>query len=109
MSPRSASPRLRCLPTTDDKRYVIPNDPEHRTLAPGHHRAVLEVYLQKIFNELFEKVLKDVLEKELIPTEVLDELLEENLAEEDFFPSELFVEILKENVGEFIEGKLHQP
>ena len=105
------------LSAKDDKRYVISNDPEHRTLALDHHRALLEVYLQKIFNEIFEKVLKDVLEKELIPTEVLeeffenflDELLEENLAEEDFLPSELFVEILKENVEEFIEGKLHQP
>ena len=71
-----------------------PKDPEHRTLALGHHRAILKVYLQKIFNEVFEKVLKDVLKKELIPTEVLeeffenflDELLEENLAEEDFLP-----------------------
>ena len=55
------------LSAKDDKRHVIPNDPEHRTLAPGYQRAVLEVYLQKIFNELFEKILKDVLEKELIP------------------------------------------
>ena len=35
------------LSAMDDKRYVIPNDPEHRTLALGHHRAVLEAYLSK--------------------------------------------------------------
>ena len=55
------------LSAKGDKTHVIPNGPKHRTLALGHHRAVLEVYLQKIFNEVFEKVLKDVLEEELIP------------------------------------------
>ena len=25
------------LPTNDNKRYIIPNDPEHRTLALGHY------------------------------------------------------------------------
>ena len=27
------------LSANDDKRYIIPNDPEHRTLALGHRRA----------------------------------------------------------------------
>ena len=26
------------LSANDDKRYIIPNDPEHRTLALGHYR-----------------------------------------------------------------------
>ena len=27
------------LTSADNKRIIIPNDPEHRTLAPGHWRA----------------------------------------------------------------------